>query len=153
MKHKLVKFDNGLVITGQDLKDLLTGFQINPIAPIIQFTKPARPSTPRWFITPTGVVANPEWVAYENAFKDFNQAKAEDLLRLKSEKLQAEILLKTWFDGIVSYVEVGKNPNGTKRYDWVPSEAYKFSQCVDKLTGANRPENVIDFICFKYFGS
>ena len=97
---------------------------------------------------------HPDWVAYYQAFSDFKTAQAADELRYRAELAGVTTLLMNTFDGIVSYADTGyNNPNGTRVWAWLPSTAYSYVQCAQKLTGAKRPANVIDFICFQNFGS
>ena len=157
MKHKLVKYtENGEVITGQELKDYLQSinFNVQPIAPVITFTRPPKPTVQQIVVTGTSAAMHPEWVAYYKAFSDFKTAQAVDSARYTMEMEAAVHYLEMTFDGIVSYADTGyNNPNGTRVWAWLPSTAYSYVQCAQKLTGAKRPANVIDFICFQNFGS
>ena len=157
MKHKLIKYtDDSQVVTGQELKDYLVsiGFNIASIAPVINFNRPPTPTVQKIVVTGTSAAMHPEWVAYYQAFADFKQAKAMDEARYMMEMKAAVQYLEMTFDGIISYVRTGAtNPNGTDIWAWLPSTAYDYEKCAMKLTGAKRPENIIDFICFQNFGS
>lgn len=156
MKHKLVKIENGEIITKQALKDILiaANFDILPIAPLVNFVCPTRPTGKKYIFLDGKYQTNPEWTAYETLFNERSLAFTADKIRYQTEQQAAEQKLINTFDGIVTYTKTTETDSkGMAIWRWLPSTKYNYYQCMSVLTNKDRPSNVIDFICFNNFGS
>lgn len=157
MKHKLIiKRADGEIITGQELKEILVlvNFDIAPIAS--PPTKPANIIYPlgiKKYDKVTGVIV-PVWETYLALSAEWASLYNSEITRFQAEQAQAEQKLKDTFDGIISYTKTAETDSkGRAIWKWLPATTYNYYQCMLILTGANRPSNVIDFICFSNFGS
>ena len=154
MAHKLVKLDNDRIVTGDELKAILTaeGFTIPVIGPVNAGTKPQRPTVPQSSPagTPVEVLkANRDiWKQYGMDLMAWNQVYQTNLKRRDDEVKAFAVVLSEQFTLVR-----GTYNRSTKQYDYSTETplAYSYWQCASKLTGAKKPLNGIDFICFNFF--
>ena len=154
MAHKLVKLDNGRIVTGDELKVILMveGFAIPVIEPVNVWTKPQRPTVPQ--SSPPGtpvevLAANRDiWKQYGRDLTAWNTAYQADLKRWDDQVKAFAGVLAEWFTLVR-----GTYNRTTKQYDYSTTTplAYSYWQAALKLTGAKKPLNGIDFICYLYF--
>ena len=137
--------------TGQELKDILVtnNFSI----PQIKYEPERPPQQPDLTLYPQSTMAGQiKWREYGKALSIIRAENKVIKAKFKLDMLHLTNRLEEIFL-IATYVHVGQNPDGTKKWDYrlVADPIYKFSQCASRLT--KLPSNqVIDFICFKYFG-
>lgn len=153
MASRLVMLDGSRIITADELKPILTGigFDVPDVAPVkklyeydaykVRFTIP---------------VTDPDYNRLYNEYilarnTAYNAYKA-DLNRWQQDINDVAMFLDGIFE-MATKVVVGLNPDGTKKYEWqiITPSAYTFPQAAQKLTGATKPANEIDFICYGKF--
>ena len=151
MAHKLVKIENGRIVTGDELKAILTaeGFTVPFIEPVIVGGKPDRPTVQKWYlgIPPEEFNANREiWSQYNFELAAWNTAYKADLKRRDDEVKAFAVTLAERFTLVR-----GTYNRKTKQYDYSTKTplAYSYWQCANYL--AFQVLNEIDFICYDKF--
>jgi hypothetical protein len=149
MASRLVMLDEGKIITGDDLKTILLdmGFDVPDVVPAMRYVSPPRV---------TLIFSDPE---YKAACDERARLMAEayaiymaDLNRWSQDIKNVAMFLDGLFE-MATEVIVGYNPNWTKKREWqiITPSKYSFEQAAQKLTGATKPLNEIDFICYNKF--
>lgn len=153
MAHKLVRLEGDRIVTGYELEITLKaeGFTVPIIEPVDTSGKPTRPTVQKWYfgIPVDEFNANREiWNQYNIALAAWNTAYKADLKRRDDEVFAFAVTLSELFTLVR-----GTYNRKTKQYDYSTATplAYSYWQCASLLTGANRPENAIDFICYSNF--
>ena len=153
MAHKLVKVVDGHIMTGDELKIvlMLEGFTVPIIEPVNTEGKPQRPTVTQSMkgLTVEQIWANTEiWKQYGRDLMEWNTLYQADLKRWDDEVKAFAGVLSEWFTLVR-----GTYNRTTKQYDYSTTTplAYSYWQCAMKLTGAKKPLNGIDFICYLYF--
>ena len=153
-RYKLVRQENGLIVTGDELKaelleEVFTVPVLVPYEPDYQLLpKPVKPTT--------RIIA--DWQAYHTAYKAYELER----LTVNAENVSRKIAYFKQFadlaadlsvnfliaDGV--YVRRTKDTAPYWKYIVYGTNIYTFNQAAEKLLKGGLG---IDFICFNYFGS
>lgn len=158
MPYKLVQIDNGRIVTGEELYDILSdaGFQVPAKQPLVLLPYPVPP------VKPPITASHDEMLAYvtaNNAAKyEWQQVHATNLILEQAYYAQfsnfADTLEETFVLATLVYTgEKDSNGRKIKEYRVVQPCLYSFAQCADKLMGKSvtAPADPVRFICFEKF--
>jgi hypothetical protein len=147
-RYRLVMTNGDEIITGEELQSILVAmnFDVPNIAPATKLV------LPRW----TGgrkQSKDPLFIQWGIDCAVVKAAYDADFARWQDEVSD----VAAWLEGmfvIATEVIIGLNENGTKKRELqiISPAGYKFSQAAQKLTGATKPVDEIEFICNGYFG-